>query len=105
MDSSSWVMFASIVVLILLSAFFSASETAFSTVNKIRLRNYVDGGSTKAQRALEIAEDYDNVLSTILIGNNVVNIASTAIATILFTNLFGASGAAISTAVMTVAGS
>lgn len=102
MDSSSWVMFASIVVLILLSAFFSASETAFSTVNKIRLRNYVDGGSTKAQRALEIAEDYDNVLSTILIGNNVVNIASTAIATILFTNLFGASGAAISTAVMTV---
>lgn len=102
MDSSSWVMFASIVVLILLSAFFSASETAFSTVNKIRLRNYVDGGSTKAQRALEIAEDYDNVLSTILIGNNVVNIASTAIATILFTDLFGASGAAISTAVMTV---
>jgi CBS domain containing-hemolysin-like protein len=102
LDSSSWVMFASIVVLILLSAFFSASETAFSTVNKIRLRNYVDGGSTKAQRALEIAEDYDNVLSTILIGNNVVNIASTAIATILFTNLFGASGAAISTAVMTV---
>ena len=69
-------MFASIVVLILLSAFFSASETAFSTVNKIRLRNYVDGSSTKAQRALEIAEDYDNVLSTILIGNNVVNIAS-----------------------------
>ncbi len=62
----------------------------------------MDGGSTKAQRALEIAEDYDNVLSTILIGNNVVNIASTSIATILFTNLFGASGAAISTAVMTV---
>lgn len=102
MDSSSWIMLASIVVLVLLSAFFSASETAFSTVNKIRLRNYVDGGSTKAAKALAVAEDYDNLISTILIGNNVVNIASTAIATIFFTDLFGASGAAISTAVMTL---
>ena len=102
MEDGSWIMYVSVLILIGFSAYFSASETAFSSVNKIRLKNYADSGSTKAKAALEIAENYDRTLSTILVGNNVVNIASASIATILFTDLFGASGAAISTAVTTV---
>ena len=82
--------------------FFSASETAYTTVNKIRLQNYVDAGSKKAKTALFIAENYDRTLTTILIGNNIVNIGASSIATLLFVKLFGPSGAAISTAVMTI---
>ena len=92
-----------LVVLIALSAFFSASETAFSSVNKIRLKNYASDGNRKAERALKIAEDFDRMLSAILIGNNIVNIASASIGTVIFTKLFGVAGAAISTVVMTVA--
>lgn len=91
-----------LVVLTALSAFFSASETAFSSVNKIRLKNYVSDGNRKAERALKIAEDFDRMLSAILIGNNIVNIASASIGTVIFTKLFGAAGAAISTVVMTI---
>ena len=91
-----------LVVLIALSAFFSASETAFSSVNKIRLKNYASDGNRKAERALKIAEDFDRMLSAILIGNNIVNIASASIGTVIFTKLFGVAGAAISTVVMTV---
>lgn len=98
----NWIMYILLVILICLSAFFSASETAFSTVNKIRLRNRADNGNRRAKTALDIAENYDQALSTILIGNNVVNIGSSSIATVLAVNLFGSSGAAISTAVMTV---
>ena len=68
-----------------LSAFFSASETAFSSVNKIRLRHDADKGSKKAARALKIAESYDRTLTTILIGNNIVNILSASLGTIVFT--------------------
>lgn len=90
-------------VLIALSAFFSAAETAFSSVNKIRLKNYASDGNRKAEGALKIAEDFDRMLSAILIGNNIVNIASASIGTVIFTKLFGVAGAAISTVVMTVA--
>ena len=58
------------------SAFFSASETAFSSLNKIRMKNYADNGDKRAKRALQIAENFDRTLSTILVGNNVVNMAS-----------------------------
>lgn len=92
-----------LVVLIALSAFFSASETAFSSVNKIRLKNYASDGNRKAERALKIAEDFDRMLSAILIGNNIVNIASASIGTVIFTKMFGAAGAAVSTVVMTIA--
>lgn len=98
----NWIMYILLVILICLSAFFSASETAFSTVNKIRLRNRAENGNHRAKAALDIAEHYDQALSTILIGNNVVNIGSSSIATVLAVDLFGPSGAAISTAVMTV---
>ena len=97
-----WFSYILLVILIALSAFFSASETAYTTVNKIRLQNYVDAGSKKAKTALFIAENYDRTMTTILIGNNIVNIGASSIATLLFVKLFGPSGAAISTAVMTI---
>ena len=89
-----WFSYILLVILIALSAFFSASETAYTTVNKIRLQNYVDAGSKKAKTALFIAENYDRTLTTILIGNNIVNIGASSIATLLFVKL--------STAVMTI---
>ncbi len=91
-----------LIVLLAFSAYFSASETAFSTVNKIRLKGYADSGSKKAKMALDIAENFDRTLSTILVGNNVVNTASAALMTTVATSLFGASGAVIATAVTTV---
>lgn len=94
--------YAAIAVLLLMSAFFSASETAFSTVNKIRLRHEADKGNKKAARALKIAENFDKTLTTILVGNNIVNILSASLGTIIFTELFGQAGVGISTAVLTV---
>ncbi|MBR4879970.1 MAG: DUF21 domain-containing protein [Clostridia bacterium] len=88
--------------LIATSAFFSATETAFSSVNKIRLKNMAQMGDKRARLTLNLAEDYDNLLSTILIGNNIVNIASSSLATVLFVGFYGDAGIAISTAVMTV---
>lgn len=91
-----------IVILIALSAFFSASETAYSSVNRIRLKNYAGNGNKRAEKALKITDNFDKTLSTILIGNNIVNIASASVGTVLFTELFGASGVGVSTFVMTV---
>ena len=80
-----------IVLLIAMSAFFSGSETAFSTVNKIRLKNYAAQGNKRAARALEVADHFDAALTAILIGNNVVNILSASLATVVFTRYLGAS--------------
>lgn len=102
MDSSDGILYFTLLILLGCSAFFSASETAFSSLNKIRLRNYAEEGDKKAKRTLAVAEDFDRLLSTILVGNNVVNMASASIATVLATALFGASGAAVATVVMTV---
>lgn len=74
---------ALIVILIALSAFFSASETALSSANKIRLRSMADNGSKGAERALRVIKKYDKTITTILIGNNIVNIATSSIATLL----------------------
>ena len=102
MDSTNGLPYIALVLLLCLSAFFSASETAYSSLNKIRLKNYADDGNKKAKRALGVAENFDRLLSTILVGNNVVNMACASIATVLATAMFGASGAAIATTVMTV---
>lgn len=91
-----------IIVLVICSAFFSSSETAFSSINKIRLKNYASQGNKKAQIALNIADNYDKALTTILIGNNIVNIASSSLATVVFTEMFGAGGVGIATFVMTI---
>ncbi len=94
-----------IIVLIMFSAFFSASETAYSTSNLIRLRNYADDNVKGARRALRISENYDKTLSTILVGNNLVNIASTTIAAFLFSNMISNPTLAniLNTVVMTIA--
>lgn len=78
---------ALIVILIALSAFFSASETAISSVNRIRLKSMADNGSRGAERALNILKKYDKALTTVLIGNNIVNIATSSLATILCVRL------------------
>ncbi len=101
MDVHLW-MFIVLGVLIALSAFFSASETAFSSMNEIRMKNYAKEGNKKAKTALKIAQNYDKALSTILIGNNIVNIASASLGTVIATILFGANGAWISTIAMTI---
>lgn len=90
-------------VLILLSAFFSSAETAFSSVNRIRLRNYVSEGRAGSKNALHISENFDDALSTILVGNNIVNIAAASISSKVAVDLFGAStGLLVSTFGMTV---
>ena len=93
-----------LVGMIMLSAFFSASETAFSSVNLIRLRQYAEENRPGAKKALHVAERFDEALLAILIGNNVVNLASASFATVLATEVLhlGASSAAIATGVMTI---
>jgi CBS domain containing-hemolysin-like protein len=88
--------------LLLCSAFFSASETAFSSLNRIKLKNLANSGNKRAALALKLAENYDKLLSTVLIGNNIVNITASALGTVLFVNLFGAIGVTLSTLVLTV---
>ena len=91
-----------LIILVFLSACFSATETAFSSLNKIRLKNMANNGDKKAEKTLELAEEFNSLLSTILIGNNIVNIASSSIATVLFVASFKENGALLSTFVMTV---
>lgn len=78
--------------MLLLSGYFSASETSITSVNKIRLRSQAENNNVKAKRSLEMAENFDQSLSTILIGNNIVNIAMAAIATKIATDIFGSTG-------------
>jgi putative hemolysin len=90
-------------VLILLSAFFSSAETAYSSVNKIRLRNFEGDGVKGSKKAVYIAENFDNALSTILVGNNIVNIAAASISAKLATDIFGGNtGLVVSTIGMTI---
>lgn len=91
-----------IIICVMFSAFFSASETAFTTLNRIRLKTEAEAGDSRAALVLSIAENYDKMLSTILIGNNIVNIASASLATIVFTHMLGDAGVSLSTVVMTV---
>ena len=89
-------------VCLLLSAYFSATETAFSSANTTRLKTLAEKGSGNAALALKLLEQYDRLLSTILIGNNIVNIATASIGTVLFVRHYGDAGATISTVVVTV---
>ena len=91
-----------IIVLLMISAVCSATETAFSSANRIRLKNMAASGSKRAAKALAMAEDFDKPLTAILIANNVVNIASSALATVFFTERFGSGSVGIATLVMTV---
>ena len=92
-----------IVVCLICSAFFSGSEIAYTAVNQLRLKKAAEAGSKTAALALKITQQYDRMLSTILIGNNLVNILASSAATVIALHIFpGASGAAIATAIMTV---
>lgn len=104
MDSPSIVMIVSLIVLVALSAYFSATETAFTSLNRIRLKNRAENGERRAQTALALAEQYDRLLSTILIGNNIVNNVATTVGAVLFIHLVNEEqGPAISAIVLTVA--
>lgn len=92
----------SIAVLILLSAFFSSAETAFTSLNMAKIKNLASEDVKSARLVIRLSDRYDKLLSTILIGNNIVNISAASIATVMFTKLYGEYGATVSTAVITV---
>lgn len=103
MESQTIVYVAAMIACICFSAYFSATETAFTSVNRIRIKNMASDGSHKAKRAHDLIERYDELLSTILIGNNIVNILTTVIATLLFVSLYGSRlGPTVATVVTTV---
>ena len=89
--------------LLLMSAFFSATETAFLTMNRVRIKTLADNGNRRASAALKVSKDLDKLISTILIGNNIVNIALSTISTVFFMHIIPKNGATVSTVVMTVA--
>ena len=97
-----WTQAAGLLICVALSAFFSASETAFMAVKRTRLKTLQQNGDKRAEIAWNLTEDYDRLLTTVLVGNNIVNIAGTAIATVFFTSLIGNAGATVSTVVMTI---
>ncbi|MGN1004741.1 MAG: HlyC/CorC family transporter [Oscillospiraceae bacterium] len=102
MDGDSIAQIIILACLILCSAYFSATETAYSSMNRIRMKSLAEHNS-RAALALKLADNYDKLLSTILVGNNLVNIAATSLATVLFVRHFGDLGPTLSTIVMTVA--
>ena len=102
MDSASIGMIVALVILVAFSAYFSATETAFTSLNRIRLKTKADNGNRAAARALAISEEYDKMLTTILIGNNIVNITATTVATVLCTKWFREYGPTVSTVALTV---
>lgn len=102
MDSDSIYSIIAIICLVLLSAFFSASETAYSSLNTFRMRHLAKTGDRRAELVLKLAENYDKLLSSILVGNNIVNITAASVGTVFFVKHFQAGGATISTIVITV---
>lgn len=102
LDSAFWTTAGAIVLLLVLSGFFSGSETALTAASRGKLRSQADKGSRGAQKALKITEDNERLIGSVLLGNNLVNILSAALATSLFTRAFGESGVALATLVMTV---
>ena len=102
MEPESIIAILSLVTLLALSIFFSANETAYSALNRIRLKHMAQGGSKKAALALALHKDFNKLLSTLLIGNNVVNLSMASLCAVLFVRRFGDIGATLSTVVLTV---
>ncbi|MCI8327925.1 MAG: HlyC/CorC family transporter [Lachnospiraceae bacterium] len=102
MDSGEAIQLISLVILLMLSAFFSSAETALTTVNKIRMRKLSEEGDKRAQTVLEVTDDQGKMLSAILIGNNIVNISASSIATTLAIRVLGNKGAGIATGILTL---
>ncbi|MBO4900504.1 MAG: HlyC/CorC family transporter [Lachnospiraceae bacterium] len=101
MDTSGVIQLIVLIVLLVLSAFFSSAETAFTTVNKVRLRTLAEDGNKRAVRVEHILSDYSKMLSTILVGNNIVNIAATSIATALTIRIWGSVFVGVSSGILT----
>jgi Mg2+/Co2+ transporter CorB len=101
MEPGLWITALAILALLFASAFFSGSETALTAVSRGKLRARADKGDVAAERALKVTEDSERLIGSVLLGNNLVNILATALATYLFTRLFGDSGVAIATLIMT----
>src|SRR6056297_264487 len=102
LDAAFWLTAGSILALLVLSAYFSGSETALTAASRGKLRARADKGDTGAARALSITEDNERLIGSVLLGNNLVNILAASLATALFTRLFGESGVALATLVMTL---
>jgi Mg2+/Co2+ transporter CorB len=102
LDTAFWVTAGAIIVLLILSALFSGSETALTAASRGKLRAQADKGSAGAERALKITEDSERLIGSVLLGNNLVNILAASLATAMFTRLFGDSGVAMATMVMTI---
>ncbi len=102
MDSPGITMVLVLVVLVIFSAYFSATETAISCANKVRLKNKAEDGNRRAALVISLMEDYDRVLSCILIANNIVNLSASSLATILFLSRFPNYGPSLATLVLTV---
>ena len=102
MDSGDVTQLIILIILLMLSAFFSSAETALTTVNRIRIRSLADDGSKRAKTVLKITDNSGKMLSAILIGNNIVNVAAASITTSLAYSL-GGSAVAIANAVITIA--
>jgi putative hemolysin len=101
-DAALTAYIAVLLALLVCSAFFSSAETALTSVNKIRLKNMARKGDARAKLCLKLLENFDSVLSTILVGNNIVNIAAASIATVVFIQFLGSKGVTVSTIVTTV---
>ncbi|WP_264213414.1 HlyC/CorC family transporter [Leisingera thetidis] len=102
LDSAFWITAGAIVLLLVLSAFFSGSETALTAASRGKLRSQADKGSHGAQKALALTEDSERLIGSVLLGNNLVNILGTSLATALFTRALGEGGVAMATLVMTL---
>ncbi len=102
LDAAFWITAGGIALLLVMSAFFSGSETALTAASRGKLRSQADKGSKGAARALAITEDNERLIGSVLLGNNLVNILATSLATALLTRLFGESGVAVATLVMTL---
>lgn len=102
MDDIGSTTYLLILVLLMLSAFFSASETAFSAANTIRLRTMAEDGNKRAAQAVKVAAQYDKLIATILIGNNLVNIAISSLVTVIATAYFKNYAVAIATGISTL---
>ncbi len=101
LDTAFWLTCGAILLLLILSAFFSGSETALTAASRGKLRSLADKGNRGAESALEITEDNERLIGSVLLGNNLVNILAASLATALFTRLFGESGVALATLLMT----
>lgn len=102
MDTSGVIQLIIIIVLVGLSAFFSSAETALTTANRVRMKALADEGSAAAARVIKILDNYSKMLSTILVGNNIVNLSASSLTTILATNLAGSYGVGIATGILTL---